>query len=48
MKEVYSCGAKFNTLKELYEHINRECGTNFTVAEFEAAYEPDSLWLVED
>ncbi|MBA7675729.1 hypothetical protein ES703_83966 [subsurface metagenome] len=26
MKEVCSCGAKFDTIEELYAHANREMG----------------------
>ena len=34
MKEVCSCGAKFDTLEELYEHINAEMGTDYSPEEF--------------
>ena len=34
MKEVCSCGAKFDTLDELYQHINAEMGTDYSPGEF--------------
>jgi hypothetical protein len=34
MKEVCSCGAKFDTLDQLYQHINAEMGTNYSPDEF--------------
>jgi len=34
MKEVCSCGAKFDTLEELYQHINAEMGTDYSLGEF--------------
>ena len=34
MKEVCSCGAKFDTLDELYQHINTETGTDYSPDEF--------------
>jgi len=34
MKEVCSCGAKFDTLEELYQHINAEMGTDYSPDEF--------------
>jgi len=34
MKEVCSCGAKFDTLEELYQHINAEMGTDYSLDEF--------------
>jgi len=35
MKEVCSCGAKFDTLEQLYEHINAEMGTDYAPEDFE-------------
>ena len=34
MKEVCSCGAKFDSLEELYEHVNAEMGTDYSPDEF--------------
>jgi len=34
MKEVCSCGAKFDTLDELYQHVNDEMGTDYSPEEF--------------
>ena len=34
MKEVCSCGAKFDSLVGLYLHINREMGTDYSPEEF--------------
>ena len=34
MKEVCSCLAKFDTLEELYQHINAEMGTDYSPDEF--------------
>jgi hypothetical protein len=35
MKEVCSCGAKFDTLEQLYEHINAGMGTDYSPEDFE-------------
>jgi len=34
MKEVCSCGAKFDTLDALYQHINTEMGSDYSPDEF--------------
>lgn len=34
MKEVCSCGAKFDSLEELYRHANAEMGTDYSPDEF--------------
>ena len=34
MKEVCSCGGKFDTIEQLYEHINAEMGTDYSPDEF--------------
>lgn len=35
MKQVCSCGAKFNTDDELWSHINAQMGTDYSPKDFE-------------
>lgn len=35
MKDVCSCGAKFDTIEELYQHANAEMGTDYSPDEFD-------------
>ena len=37
MKEVCSCGAKFDTLEGLYQHVNAEMSTDYSLDEFAVA-----------
>lgn len=43
MKEVCSCGARFDTVEELYRHINAEMGTDYRVGEFAGLEEEEDM-----
>lgn len=43
MKEVCSCGAKLDTLEELYQHINSEMGTDYSPDDFNVPEEAEGM-----
>jgi len=48
MKEVCSCGAKFDTLDELYQHINAEMGTDYSPDQFSTREGEEGMTLEQE